>query len=274
MPLTDATQLLAQAITDANPKQFVIVTGAGISLASGIPTFRGSDPDAIWHRDIMELGTNAYFESDPVSSWHWYTSRFDSVLDKKPNAAHQAVADLEQWQRQRGEAFILVTQNVDTLHEDAGSDAMVKVHGTADRTRCVRYGCVNGAPYGSLSRQEVNLAAFIAEPIEANLPRCPECHSLVRQHVLWFDELYDGHADYQWNRVVQSASAADFLLFVGTSFAVGVTELFLQSGLSARCPMFAIDPGTDQPPNGRVTLLREKSEELLPRLHAQLAARS
>ena len=79
-----ATVLLSQALEDVGRGHVVVVTGAGISLASGIPTFRGSDPDAVWSRDVTELGTNRYFTSDPAASWEWYLSRFDAVLDKQP----------------------------------------------------------------------------------------------------------------------------------------------------------------------------------------------
>jgi NAD-dependent deacetylase len=116
----------------------VVVTGAGISAASGIPTFRGTDPDAIWKRDITELGTLAFFHENPVASWQWYLSRFDKVLSAKPNLGHVSIARLERWQLARGGGFLLVTQNIDTLHEQAGSRRMVKVHGSADRVRCPR----------------------------------------------------------------------------------------------------------------------------------------
>ena len=72
----------------------LVVTGAGISLASGIPTFRGTDPGAVWKRDVTELGTVRYFEEEPEGSWSWYLSRFDSVRDAKPNAGHHALAEL------------------------------------------------------------------------------------------------------------------------------------------------------------------------------------
>lgn len=248
----------------------VVVTGAGISLASGIPTFRGSDPDAVWTRDVTELGTNRYFLEDPVGSWRWYTSRFDSVLDKQPNPAHRALVTIERWQVARGGQFLLVSQNVDPLHERAGSEALVKVHGSADRVRCSRTGCQNGAPHGSLPRAEVDIAPFHANPSVATLPACPACGSWLRQHVLLFDEYYDGHGDYQWSRVLDAASSLDLVLFVGTSFAVGVTDLFLESGLGPGKSACAVDPGASTAPHPDVTLLRERSEALLPAVCAAL----
>ena len=260
----DARATLAAAIEKVGTGYLVVVTGAGVSLASGIPTFRGTDPGAVWKRDVTELGTNRYFEEDPAGSWSWYTSRFDIVLDKRPNPAHLALTAIERWQVARGGQFLLVTQNVDPLHERAGSERLVKVHGSADRVRCSRHGCVYGAPRGSLPRAGIDMGAFKAEPVAANVPRCPSCGSLLRQHVLWFDEFYDEHRDYQWERVLDAAQRMDTCLFVGTSFSVGVTDLFLRAGLMTGRPMLAIDPGAAASPHPSLTLLREPSEILLP----------
>jgi NAD-dependent deacetylase len=266
----DAETRLAKALQAVGQGYIVVVTGAGISLASGIPTFRGNDPDAVWARDVTELGTNRYFEQDPAGSWSWYLSRFDNVLDKQPNAAHDALVQLEQWHQGRGGEFLLVTQNVDPLHERAGTQALVKVHGSADRARCVRAGCDHAAPLGSISRQSVDLEAFRVDPVAQRLPRCPACGALLRQHVLWFDEYYDGHADYQWSRVNDAAERADLLLFVGTSFAVGVTNLFLQSAMGRRIPALSIDPSVTQTPHRWIQALPEKAEELLPNAMTQI----
>ena len=268
--MTGAADALARQIESVGSGRLVVVTGAGVSHASGIPTFRGTDPGAIWKQDVTELGTRRFFESDPAGSWSWYTSRFDMVLDKRPNPAHYALAALERWHVGRSGRFLLVTQNVDPLHERAGSERLVKVHGSADRVRCTRHGCEHGAPGGSLARADVDMRAFAAEPVLGNLPRCPTCASLLRQHVLWFDEFYDEHEDYQWGRVLLAAQTLDCLLFVGTSLSVGVTELFLQAALELDRPVLAIDPGAARPPHPRITMLRAPSEELLPETCARL----
>ena len=269
---SDACATLATAVEKVGAGYLVVVTGAGVSLASGIPTFRGTDPGAVWKRDVTELGTNRYFEEDPAGSWSWYTSRFDIVLDKRPNPAHLALAAIERWQVARGGRFLLVTQNVDPLHERAGSERLVKVHGSSDRVRCSRHGCVYGAPRGSLPRADIDMAAFKAEPVAANVPRCPSCGSPLRQHVLWFDEFYDEHRDYQWERVLDAAQRMDTCLFVGTSFSVGVTDLFLRGGLMTGRPMLAIDPGAAASPHPSITLLREPSESLLPAVCGRIGA--
>ncbi len=265
-------EVLAGAIDRLGDGMLVVVTGAGISLASGIPTFRGSDPDAVWKHDITELGTLRYFQEDPVGSWHWYLTRFDKVLDARPNAAHQALVALERWQLDRGGRFLLVTQNVDTLHRAAGARQLVEVHGRADRVRCPASGCSNGAPHGSLPRGDFNLDTFLADPTEQALPKCPQCGEILRQHVLWFDELYTSHDDYQWHRVQSAASTMRLALFVGTSFAVGVTDMFVQQGLLARAPIYSIDPGAAQPPYPGIRILPDKAEELLPAVCERLGA--
>ena len=269
---SDACATLATVLEDVGTGSLAVVTGAGVSLASGIPTFRGTDPGAVWKRDITELGTNRYFEEDPAGSWSWYTSRFDIVLEKQPNPAHRALAAIERWQVARGGKFLLVTQNVDPLHERAGSERLVKVHGSADRARCSRRGCVYGAPHGSLLRAGIDMGAFKVEPVAANVPRCPSCGALLRQHVLWFDEFYDEHRDYQWERVLETAQTMDTCLFVGTSFSVGVTDLFLRGGLMTGRPMLAIDPGAAASPHSSVTLFREPSEILLPAVCEKIGA--
>ena len=261
---SDACAILSDALDGVGSGFLVVVTGAGVSHASGIATFRGTDPGAVWKRDVTELGTNRYFQEDPAGSWSWYTSRFDTVLDKRPNPAHHALVAIERWQVARGGKFLLVTQNVDPLHERAGSKRLVKVHGSADRVRCSRQRCVHGAPRGSLPRADIDTTAFETDPVATNVPRCPSCGSLLRQHVLWFDEFYDEHRDYQWDRVVDAAQAMDTCLFVGTSFSVGVTDLFLRGGLMSGRPLLAIDLGAAAAPHPSVTLFREPAESLLP----------
>src|SRR6185503_9757409 len=107
-PAAEAAEPLVEALRGLGSRGLLIVTGAGVSVASGIPTFRGNDPGAIWKRDVTELATRRFFEEDPVGSWRWYTERFDRVFDARPNAAHAAIAALERWQLGRGAPFLLV----------------------------------------------------------------------------------------------------------------------------------------------------------------------
>jgi NAD-dependent deacetylase len=270
MKPTDTPLATLVAALRAVPHELVLVTtGAGISLASGIPTFRGTDPDAVWKRDLMELATARFFHEDPVGSWRWYLQRFGGLLEKRPNPAHRALVALERWQLARGGEFLVVSQNVDTLHEQAGSRNLIKVHGRADRVRCSRVGCRNGAPRGTLPRAGCGEEAFQRDPRQATLPRCSACGSVLRQHVLLFDECYDEHEDYEWDRVIAAAAGAALHLFVGTSFSVGVTDLVLNAALVQRRPTFLVDPGL-QPPAPDVVMIRDPAEEALPAVCAAL----
>ena len=270
MKPTDSPLTALVAALRAVPRELVLVTtGAGISLASGIPTFRGTDPDAVWKRDLLELATARFFFEDPVGSWRWYLQRFGGLLEKRPNPAHRALVALERWQLARGGDFLVVSQNVDTLHEQAGSRNLVKVHGRADRVRCSRAGCRNGAPRGTLPRARCGEEAFLRDPGEATLPRCPACGSVLRQLVLLFDECYDEHEDYEWERVIAGAERAALHLFVGTSFSVGVTDLVLNAALVLGRPTFLIDPGL-QPPAPDVVMIRDPAEVALPAVCAAL----
>lgn len=249
----------------AAARQLVVLTGAGMGLASGIPTFRGTDPGAVWARDVTELGTRRYFELDPAGSWRWYRSRFGALAKAEPNAGHHALVGLERWAAANGRGFLLVTQNIDTLHRRAGSERLVEVHGRADRLRCPARRCEHAAPAGSLDAARVDWAAFDADPVEAHLPRCPACGALLRPHVLWFDEHYHEHVDYQFERAIRAFRRADLLLFVGTSFSVGITAAALDSDAER----WTIDPSDLEPPPG-VRALRAPQEVALPALVAGL----
>lgn len=260
----DPTALLAD-LRDA--RRLVVLTGAGMGLASGIPTFRGTDAGAVWAHDVMELGTRAYFERDPVGSWRWYRSRFAGLRGAAPNAGHHALVQLERWQLARARELLLVTQNIDTLHRRAGSEQLVEVHGRADRVRCPRRGCPNAAPSGTLPVDQAAFDAFDAAPSYSTLPKCPACGEAVRAHVLWFDEYYAEHAEYQFDRAVRAMRRADVIVCVGTSFSVGITAIALE----ATAHKWTIDPGAEAPPPG-VRALAAAQEEALPALVRALCA--
>lgn len=255
---------LAQALKQ-NREPVLFCTGAGVSAASGIPTFRGTDKDAVWSKDVMTLATREHFDETPAGSWEFYLRRFDGLEDKAPNAAHQALVQLEAWHAAREIPFLLVTQNIDTLHEKAGSREMVKVHGTSDRVRCSRNGCEWGAPKGSLLRAEVDFAPFRAAMRDATVPRCPKCGAALRAHVLWFDERYDEHVSYDIGRVRAAALRAAIVVFAGTSFAVGVTAMILEYAAMLRARVFSIDPAGLRP-DPRVETIAAGAEVVLPQV--------
>jgi NAD-dependent deacetylase len=256
------TRLLVDAIAEERGP-LLVLTGAGISLASGIPTFRGSDEGAVWSRDVTELGTYRYFRSDPVGSWQWYRRRFLTALQAKPNAAHFALAELERWHVDRGGSFLLVTQNIDTLHEQAGSAALVKVHGSADRARCSNGRCPLSST-ATTAMADLDFESFEREPRLEAIPRCPECRGLMRPHVLWFDEHYTSHIDYRWESVMDACDRMRLVLAVGTSFSVGVTDFVRMEANRRGAQMFIVDPGAPAVHDPDVVHVREKAEELLP----------
>lgn len=249
----------------------LVVTGAGVSVASGIPTFRGNDLEAVWKKSPQELGTRNFFERDPVESWRWFRWRFGVVQKAAPNPAHLALAALERWQADRG-PFLLVTQNIDGLHRAAGSVRLVEVHGRADSVRCPEAGCVHAAPKGRLPRDLTAEAAFDADPSVDTLPRCPACKAILRQHVLWFDEVYREHDDYGLERVLKANDTAAVVWFLGTSMSVGITDTLLAGALRRRVPVAIFDPA---PPGGLplgVERFAVKAEELLPEVCRRLGA--
>ena len=253
---------------DAYP---LVVTGAGISLASGIATFRGSDPNAVWSKNVLEKGTRFYFERDPVGSWSWYLSRFAGSRSAMPNPAHYALGGIERKLLERGAKFMLVTQNVDGLHLAAGSQNVVEIHGAARKVRCSSspmVGCPNGEPEGFLLWDDAMFAAFREDPCKQNLPVCPMCGDLLRPHVLWFDESYSDHEDYGLDKLVPEVEKFTLMLFVGTSFSVGITDMLTQIGTEGGIAMFTVDPTAEGP--DWFYKVPEKAEEFLPALAATL----
>lgn len=243
----------------------VFLTGAGISITSGIPPFRGT-PDAVWERDVLEMGTAAFFRRRPVEHWCWYLDCFDTCRTASPNAAHRAVTDIESTLDMKGSRFLCITQNIDGLHRAAGTRTLVEVHGDARRVRCSRRGCENGAPRGSIPWADVaaEIEHFRANPSAENLPRCSTCRKLLRPHVLWFDEFYSDHVDYGFAIAGRATAEMSALVFVGTSLSVGITTSALEVAEARSVPTFLVDPFLEEPPLPWMTLIRGRAEDVLP----------
>ncbi len=180
----------------ASASSVSVLTGAGVSAESGVPTFRGSG--GLWRQHHPEdLATPDAFRRDPRLVWEWYDGRRQRIAETRPNPAHLALARLE---AEKGR-FTLVTQNVDGLHERAGSRAVVKLHGDIWFLRCT-----------SCRREWRDERA----PLPELPPRC-ECGGLARPGVVWFGESLPEDA---WRRAEAAASGCDVLLVVGTSAVV------------------------------------------------------
>jgi NAD-dependent protein deacetylase/lipoamidase len=174
-------------------RRVVVLTGAGVSAESGVPTFRGAD--GLWRRHRAEdLATPEAFARDPRLVWEWYEWRRRLIATRRPNPAHEAIAALET----RVQEFLLITQNVDGLHRRAGSRRLVELHGSLWRVRCLAEGTV-------------------AETLEVpfpSLPPCCTCGALVRPDVVWFGEALPTGAIRQ---AYDAAESCDVMLVVGTS---------------------------------------------------------
>ncbi|MDH5668729.1 MAG: NAD-dependent deacylase [Nitrospira sp.] len=177
----------------AHARSVAVLTGAGISADSGVPTFRGTD--GLWRNVRAEdLATPEAFERDPRLVWEWYDWRRTLLASIKPNAAHEALATLEA----RQDRFHLITQNVDGLHHLAGSRRVLELHGDIWKVRCVRCRRVT-------DNRDVPLAL---------LPQCDSCDGLLRPHIVWFGEALD-HKVLEAS--VSAVESCDILLIVGTS---------------------------------------------------------
>ena len=184
-----------------NAQSLCVLTGAGVSAESGVPTFRG--PEGLWRQYRAEdLATPEAFARDPMLVWEWYAWRRGIMRRARPNPAHYALAELEgRFASGPGAEFTLVTQNTDGLHERAGSSNVVRLHGSVWELRCT--GC------GEERWDE-------SVPLDPFPPRCA-CDSLMRPGVVWFGEPLPEQA---WSRAAEAAASADVFLVIGTSALV------------------------------------------------------
>jgi NAD-dependent deacetylase len=201
--------MLAELIRTRQP--CVVLTGAGVSTESGIPDFRGAG--GIWSRfDPYEVASIDAFQREPARVWDFYALRLDVLADAHPNAAHFALAQLEQ----AGLVEAVITQNVDGLHAAAGSRDVVEVHGSITQARCLACGMV-------VVRRELETLL--------PLPHCPSCGAVLKPDVVMFGELLSPAAIDRATRLAQGAS---LLLVVGSSLEVwpvaGLPEETLDRG--------------------------------------------
>jgi NAD-dependent deacetylase len=246
--------------------RLLILTGAGVSAESGIPTFRGKD--GYWtigssHYTPMQMATLEMFERAPDEVWAWYLMRFAACRAAEPNAAHLAIAHIE---RALGDRMCLVTQNIDGLHQRAGStsERTFAIHGDARKMRCAsgRHDALLDLPLLPAERAPLSEAARGALT-------CSVCGGWMRPHVLWFDEYYS-EALFRAESAFARAAAATLLIVAGTT---GSTTLPVQIGLEcARRGVPIIDVNLEDNPfaelagSGRGALLRETATAALPRI--------
>jgi NAD-dependent deacetylase len=183
---------LIQALRAAS--RITVLTGSGISAESGVPTFRDAQT-GLWARsDPMELATPQAFQRNPELVWEWYAWRRELIAKAEPNAAHLALVEMENAAGQ----FTLITQNVDGLHQRAGSQSVIELHGNIWRSKCSQEGTI-----------------FSSWDEEGQVPpSCPDCGGLLRPDVVWFGENLPAES---LSAALRAAQNCDFFLTVGTS---------------------------------------------------------
>lgn len=231
----------------AAAERMLVLTGAGVSAESGVPTFRG--PEGLWRQfRPEELATPEAFARDPRLVWEWYAWRRERIAPLQPNAAHRAIAALEA----RVPVFLLATQNVDRLHQAAGSRRIAELHGSLWVVRCVACG-----------REEEDRRV----PLPELPPRCG-CGGLLRPGVVWFGESLPAEAV---EAAFAAGQAADVVLVVGTSSVVypaaAIAPIARQRGA------FVVEVNPEATPLTRLAdaALQGPAAEIVPRLLPEAA---
>ena len=227
-------------------RRVVVLTGSGISAESGIPTFRGTG--GVWKQmRVEDFATPEGFDRDPLGVWNWYAARHEELDEARPNAAHVALAELERRVRRRGGSFVLVTQNIDGLHQAAGSEDVLELHGSLRRARC------EACPYET---------AMSSDRVEA-APACPRCGGRIRPAVVWFGEALPEDV---YAAAVEAAGEADLFMSVGTSAVVYPAAGLIEWAISAGAK--AIEVNLEATPiTRRVDVaIHGKAGDVLPRL--------
>jgi NAD-dependent deacetylase len=230
----------------------VAFTGAGVSAASGVPTFRGAD--GLWRRHRPEdLATPEAFARNPRLVWEWYDWRRQQIAACAPNDAHRVLA---RWARTR--ALTLVTQNVDGLHERAGAPDVLRLHGSIWELRCA-----GGCTAGRRGWRDDSVALDLLPP------RCPHCSGFARPAVVWFGEPLDPRL---LAAAADAARSCEVLLAIGTSAVVYPAAGLVDEARRSGAAIIEINPD-DTPMTGRVDVaVRQPAERFLPAVEAALGA--
>jgi NAD-dependent deacetylase len=227
-------------------ERVVALTGSGVSAESGVPTFREAQT-GLWERfDPQQLATPEAFARDPRLVWDWYEWRRELVKGAEPNAGHLALAELER----RLPAFNLVTQNVDGLHQRAGSGEVIELHGNILRSKC------------SFEDTMVDDYDLAERP-----PLCPNCGAPLRPDVVWFGEALPVAA---FEAATEAARACDLLLSVGTSSLVYPAAALPFEALENGAVLVEVNPDETPLTAHADHALRGPAGEVLPRLVAVL----
>jgi NAD-dependent deacetylase len=230
-------------------RSLAVLTGAGVSAESGVPTFRDAQ-FGLWAKfDPLELATPDAFRRNPRLVWDWYAWRRTLIASAKPNAGHHALAE---WER-RCAQFVLITQNVDGLHQAAGSVRTVELHGNLQRVKCSREG---------------TLVAHWDDANPEEPPRCGQCGAFLRPDVVWFQEELPRVA---LARAELAARSCDAMLVVGTSAEVHPAAALPLHAHARGAPVIEVNPGPTAITDLADFVLRGPSGVVLPALLASVS---
>ena len=248
-----AAKLLASA------QRICILTGAGISAESGIPTFRDKQTGLWENYRAEDLATPEAFARDPKLVWSWYQWRRKLVADKTPNPAHDALAQWQQHTDSNHQQLTLITQNVDDLHEQAGS-IVTHLHGNLWGNRCNQCQTPYNADYSHRNKEAMNIGE--------SLITCEHCGGYIRPDIVWFGESLPVQA---WQIAEDAAANCEVFISIGTSSlvypAAGLAQLAKQNGAK----IIEINPNPT--PNTIVDItLAEKAGVVMPALIKQIIA--
>ncbi|HMV43001.1 MAG TPA: NAD-dependent deacylase [Leptospiraceae bacterium] len=217
-----------------------VLTGAGISAESGIPTFRGAG--GYWKNyKAEELATPEAFARDPKLVWEWYAMRMKICAEAKPNAGHEIVAKMETYFPE----FLLITQNVDGLHKRAGNNKIAEIHGNIFTARCT-----------ACKKQ------FALNEIPSKFPvHCSFCKNLARPHIVWFGESYDSKL---LQKVISFLERTDLILIIGTSGQVSVPIQLAMQAIDNGAYSIEINPENSTISNRADLHFSNPSGQILP----------
>jgi NAD-dependent deacetylase len=224
-------------------RRIVVLTGAGVSAESGVPTFRDAQT-GLWAKYRPEdLATPEAFRRNPKLVWEWYQSRRARLAEVEPNPGHLALAELEQ----RTPEFLLVTQNVDGLHQRAGNRRLVELHGNITRTKCF----------------EENVCVDQWSDDGQVPPRCPRCGGLLRPDVVWFNEMLPERA---WAEAEAASRACEVFFSIGTSALVHPAASLPLESVEHDAVLVEINPEATPLTARAHHFLQGRSGEVLPSL--------
>ncbi len=235
--------VIPEALVDAlrSSRHVCVLTGSGISAESGVPTFREAQT-GLWEKfDPHELATPEAFLRDPELIWKWYRWRRDLVAKVEPNAGHRALVKLAS----QVEELTLITQNVDGLHQRAGSQNVIEFHGNLFEIRCFVEGCV------------------VTDEIDnsANVPVCPACGGNLRPGVVWFGEAIPENA---LQESMIAASNCDLFFSIGTSSLVWPAAGLADTARAAGARVVEVNPNTTPLSNSSDFCLVGNAGKVLP----------